>query len=70
MAIRPVADLPGQTVVNANKIVTNGAADPETAAQLNISIEVPIARVQRMAVNRNGDIFLLANVIYPGRQDE
>lgn len=45
-------------------------ADLETASQSNISIGVPIARVQRTAVNQNGDIFLLANVIYPGRQDE
>ncbi|WP_305971001.1 MULTISPECIES: hypothetical protein [unclassified Mameliella] len=70
MAIRPVADLPGQTVVNASQIVTIGVADPETASPSNISIGVPIARVPRTAVNRNGAIFLLANVIYPGRQDE
>ncbi|MBW4984428.1 GntR family transcriptional regulator [Mameliella sp. CS4] len=65
-AMRLVADLPGQTVVNANQIVTIGAADLETASQLNISIGDPIARVQRTVVNQNGDIIMLANGIYRG----
>ncbi|POF32178.1 GntR family transcriptional regulator [Roseibium marinum] len=65
-AMRLVADIPGQTVANANQIVTIGSADLETATHLNMSIGDPIARVQRIAVNQNGDIILLANGIYRG----
>lgn len=65
-AMRLVADLPGQTVVSANQVVTIGAADLETATQLNISIGDPVARVQRIVVNQNGDIILMANGIYRG----
>lgn len=65
-AMRLIADLPGQTVVNANQVVTIGAADLDTSTQLNISIGEPVARVLRMAVNQNGDIIMLANGIYRG----
>lgn len=65
-AMRLVADIPGQTVANANQIVTIGPADLETASQLNISIGDPIARVQRVVANQNGDIIMLANGIYRG----
>jgi GntR family transcriptional regulator len=65
-AMRLVADLPGQTISNANQIVTIGAADLESAEELNLSIGDPVARVQRTAVNQNGDIILLANGIYRG----
>ncbi|MHA7869282.1 MAG: GntR family transcriptional regulator [Salipiger thiooxidans] len=65
-AMRLVADIPGQTVANANQIVTIGSADLETASQLNISIGDPIARVQRVVANQNGDIIMLANGIYRG----
>ena len=65
-AMRLVADIPGQTVANANQIVTIGSADLETASQLNISIGDPVARVQRVVANQNGDIIMLANGIYRG----
>ena len=65
-AMRLVADLPDQKIENAKQIVTIGTADLETAAQLNLSLGEPIARVQRIAVNQYGDIILLANGIYRG----
>jgi GntR family transcriptional regulator len=65
-AMRLISDLPGQTVSNAKQTVTIGAADLDTANQLNISIGDPIAKVQRVAVNQHGDIILLANGIYRG----
>lgn len=65
-AMRLVADIPGQTIENANQIVTIGAADLNTASELNISIGDPVAKVQRMVVNQHGDIILMANGIYRG----
>lgn len=65
-AMRLVADLPGQTIVSANQVVTIGSADLETATQLNLSIGEPVARVRRVAVNQQGDIILMANGIYRG----
>ncbi|SPF81725.1 GntR family transcriptional regulator [Pseudoprimorskyibacter insulae] len=65
-AMRLVSDLPGQTIVDANQIVTIGSADLETSDLLNVSIGDPVAKVQRMAVNQHGDIILLANGIYRG----
>jgi len=65
-AMRLVSDIPGQTVEKANQIVTIGAADLETATELNISIGDPVAKVQRMVVNQHGIIILLAIGIYRG----
>ncbi|MCI5109468.1 MAG: GntR family transcriptional regulator [Marivita sp.] len=65
-AMRLVSDIPGQTIVDANQIVTISSADLETSDTLNVSIGEPVAKVQRMAVNQQGDIILLANGIYRG----
>ncbi|WP_319824059.1 GntR family transcriptional regulator [Thalassovita sp.] len=65
-AMRLVSDLPGQTVTDANQVVTIGAADLETSSELNISIGDPVAKVRRTAVNQNGDVILMANGIYRG----
>lgn len=65
-AMRLVSDIPGHTVTDANQIVTIGSADLTTATELNISIGEPVAKVQRMAVDQNGEVMLLANGIYRG----
>ncbi len=65
-AMRLVSDIPDEPVADAIQVVTIGAADLETSTQLNISIGDPVARVQRIAVNKHGDIMLLANGIYRG----
>lgn len=65
-AMRLVADVPSQTITKAKQIVTIGAADLETSNALNVSIGDPIAKVQRIAVNQDGDIILVANGIYRG----
>lgn len=65
-AMRLVSDIPGQTIADANQVVTIGSADLETSDILNVSIGEPIAKVQRMAVNQHGDIILLANGLYRG----
>lgn len=65
-AMQLVADLPGQTIDDARQIVTIGSADVETASQLNIALGDPVAKVQRIAVNQDGDMILVANGIYRG----
>lgn len=65
-ALRLVADIPGQEIVDATQVVTVAAADLEIATQLNISIGDPVAKVRRIAVNQHGDIILLAIGIYRG----
>ncbi|CUH80977.1 GntR family transcriptional regulator [Tropicibacter naphthalenivorans] len=65
-AMRLVSDIPGQTISDANQIVTIGSSDLSIADLLNVSIGEPVAKVQRMAVNQHGDIILLANGVYRG----
>ena len=65
-AMRLVADLPGQKITDARQIVTIGAADLETATHLNIALGDPVAKVQRVAVNQDGHLILVANGIYRG----
>ncbi|SIS99088.1 GntR family transcriptional regulator [Paracoccus saliphilus] len=65
-AMRLISDIPGQTVADANQVVTIGSADLETSTELNIPIGDPVAQVRRMAVNQHGDVILLANGIYRG----
>lgn len=65
-AMRLVADIPGQTIKHAKQIVTISAADLETSTHLNIPIGQPVAHVQRIALNQDERIILLANGIYRG----
>lgn len=65
-AMRLIADIPGQKIVDAHQTVTIGSADLETSDALNISIGDPVAKVQRVAINQVGDLILLANGIYRG----
>lgn len=65
-AMRLIADIPGQSIVDAHQTVTIGAADLETSDALNISIGDPVAKVQRIAINQVGDLILVANGIYRG----
>lgn len=65
-AMRLIAELPGHPIADARQIVTIGSADLETASELNVSIGDPVAKVQRIAVDQQGDIILLANGIYRG----
>lgn len=65
-AMRLIADIPGQKIMDAHQTVTIGSADLETSEALNISIGDPVAKVQRVAVNQVGDLILLANGVYRG----
>jgi GntR family transcriptional regulator len=65
-AMRLVADLPSQKIVDAQQVVTIGTADLETSNALNIPIGAPVGRVKRFAVNEIGDLILVADGIYRG----
>lgn len=65
-AMRLVADLPKQKIIDARQVVTIGAADLDTSTQLNIPLGEAIAKVQRVAVNQDGKLILVANGIYRG----
>lgn len=65
-AMRLVADVPNQKIVDAHQIVTIGAADLEVSVELNMGLGEPIAKVRRVAVNQDGALVLVANGIYRG----
>jgi GntR family transcriptional regulator len=65
-ALRILVDLPGLDIVDARQTLTVGAADMETARLLQVSLNAPIARVQRSAINADGRILLVADGIYRG----
>lgn len=65
-AMRLVADIPGQTIVDARQVVTIGAADLETSTQLNVPLGEAVAKVRRVAVNQDGMLILLADGTYRG----
>lgn len=61
-----VADLPGVTIVEARQSLTIGAADMETANQLELSLNAPVAHVHRSAVDRDGYLIVTTEGIYRG----
>lgn len=65
-AMRLVADLPDVRVIDARQILTIDSADLETATLLDIALADPIAKVQRLAVDENGTLILVANGLYRG----
>lgn len=65
-ALKLVADVPGIQITDAQQTLTIGGADIETAEQLRIPLNAPVALVQRTAVDRDGYIVLIADGIYRG----
>jgi GntR family transcriptional regulator len=65
-AMRLVSDLPGVEITDARQILTIDSADLETATLLDIALSDPIAKVQRLAMDRNGELLLVANGLYRG----
>lgn len=65
-AMRLVSELPGVKIVDARQILSIGEADPETASYLEIPLGAPIAVVQRLAINDQGVLILVANGLYRG----
>lgn len=65
-AMRLIADIPDHPIKDAWQQLTIGAADLETATLLDIPIGEPIAKVQRVALDQNEKVILVANGIYRG----
>ncbi len=65
-ALNLVASLPGVVIADARQTLTIGSADVETAAQLQIPLNAPVAYVKRAAVDRAGQLLLVADGIYRG----
>jgi GntR family transcriptional regulator len=65
-ALRLVAGIPGVRIAQARQTLTIGAADVETAAQLHIPLNAPIAHVHRLAIDPDGTLLLIANGTYRG----
>lgn len=65
-AMRLIADIPDHPIKDAWQQLTIGAADLETATLLDIPIGEPIAKVQRVALDKDGKVILIANGIYRG----
>lgn len=65
-AMRLVSDLPGVKVKDARQILSVATADVETAQLLGLSLNDPIVLVQRLAIDQDGQLILVANGIYRG----
>ncbi|MDH7796964.1 MULTISPECIES: GntR family transcriptional regulator [unclassified Beijerinckia] len=65
-AMRLVADIPGIEITDATQTLTIGMADLMTSTILNIPLSHPIAKVERCAVDGEGELVIVANGIYRG----
>jgi GntR family transcriptional regulator len=65
-AFNLAAGLPGVVVADARQTVTVGAADLETAEQLGVPLNAPVAHVQRALVDETGTLILVADGTYRG----
>jgi len=65
-ALRMVHDISGLEIVDARQTLTIGTADVESAAALMMPINAPVAYVHRRAVDRDGNLVLVAEGIYRG----
>ncbi len=65
-AFNLAASLPGVVVADASQTVTVGGADLETAELLGVSLNAPVAHVQRVLVDETGTLILVAYGIYRG----
>lgn len=65
-AMRLVSDIPNVKIVDAHQILTVDSADLVTATHLDIELSSPVAKIQRLAIDENGVLVLIANGIYRG----
>lgn len=65
-ALNLIAGLLGVRVADARQTLTIGSADVETAAQLMIPLNAPVAYVRRVAIDQDGWVILVADGIYRG----
>ncbi len=57
---------PGIEIADARQTLTIGAADVETAKFLGVSLNLPVAFVNRVAVDDKGQVVMIAKGIYRG----
>jgi GntR family transcriptional regulator len=62
---RLITDL-GVEIVEARQTLTIGAADVETARELDIPLNAPVAHLHRSAVDRDGCLVIVGEGIYRG----
>ncbi|SMD12752.1 GntR family transcriptional regulator [Rhizobium sp. RU36D] len=65
-ALRLVADVPGLVITDATQTLTIGSADLYASEKLDIPIGHPVARVERCAVDADGELVLIADGTYRG----
>lgn len=65
-AMRLAESLPDVEITDARQTLTIGAADFETAAEMEIALNAPIAHVHRSVVDQHGKLLVIANGIYRG----
>jgi len=65
-AMRLVAELPGVRIVDARQVLSIDVADMETADLLALQLSAPVAKVQRLAIDADNTLILVANGIYRG----
>lgn len=67
-AMRLVADIPSVKIKDARQTLTIASADIETAEQLGIPLNAPVAIVHRSVVDRDGCLIFVGEGIYRGDQ--
>lgn len=65
-AMKLIAHRPGIEIRDARQTLTIGSADVETASQLGVALNLPVAFVNRVAVDDAGQVVLIAKGIYRG----
>ena len=65
-ALKLVAGLPGVTVADARQTLTIASADMDTASQLRLPLNAPIACVHRSAVDQDGCLVMIGEGLYRG----
>jgi GntR family transcriptional regulator len=65
-ALRLIADIPGLAIKDARQTLTIGTADVETAQQLDLPLNAPVAFVHRSVVDQSGCLVFIGEGIYRG----
>jgi GntR family transcriptional regulator len=65
-ALKLVADVPGLTIADVEQIMTISVADLAASEALQISLNAPVAQIERYAMDTEGTLVLFARNIYRG----
>jgi len=64
--LRALKEAPGVRIARAHQTLTIGAADIETSRLLEMPLNGPVARVQRIALDRSGVLIYVSHGLYRG----